>query len=143
MDSLVLSSIILVVLAPILLVIVPWRMRNPPTDSTPVGKIDERDTVFSRIALKPATDRYLDYYKRNPEYRHIDESLRAKAAFLSDDAKQTDPLSSAAASATFATVGALRNRVDGAPAEKRVVLRADEASQYVKDFCTYLASARK
>lgn len=39
-------------------------------------KYDERETLFSRIALEKNTKNYKEFYKKNPEYRKKDDALR-------------------------------------------------------------------
>ena len=39
-------------------------------------KYDERDTLFSRLALKKGTKDYIEYYQKNPELKDLDDPLR-------------------------------------------------------------------
>ncbi len=39
-------------------------------------KYDERETLFSRVALNPNSKEYKEFYKKNPEYKQKDAPLR-------------------------------------------------------------------
>lgn len=39
-------------------------------------KYDERDTLFSRVALKKGTNEYREYYQNNPEQKQLDDPQR-------------------------------------------------------------------
>jgi ferredoxin len=133
-------GVLLLILLPILLLTVPLRMRRPPADSTPSGRIDERDTMFSRNELRPGSDTFADYYERRPDFLETDETIRNKPGLLSTAAKQTDPLTSMSAGATFGAVSILRDMVDGEPATEKISLKPDDAARYVKGWCNYLGA---
>jgi len=40
-------------------------------------RVDERDTMFARMARRPGTPAFDEYYSRRPELRRIDDRLRA------------------------------------------------------------------
>jgi len=42
----------------------------------PIKRVDQRDTMQSRMVLKPETPEYEDFYKRNPEHKEWDDSNR-------------------------------------------------------------------
>ncbi|MCF7913814.1 MAG: hypothetical protein K9L66_01460 [Spirochaetaceae bacterium] len=42
-----------------------------------MNRIDERDTIFSRMTLEDGSDRYMRYYKKHPEKKEIDDKLRS------------------------------------------------------------------
>ncbi|GBE30096.1 MAG TPA: 4Fe-4S dicluster domain-containing protein [Bacteroidetes bacterium] len=42
----------------------------------PRKRVDERDTMFARLARKSGTSQYNDYYARRPEFKRVDDSLR-------------------------------------------------------------------
>ena len=41
-----------------------------------LNRSDERDTMFARAHYTPGSQAYEDYYKRFPEKKDIDDSLR-------------------------------------------------------------------
>ncbi|MEW6708807.1 MAG: reductive dehalogenase domain-containing protein [Candidatus Riflebacteria bacterium] len=41
-----------------------------------MNQIDERDTLFARLALKPDSEQFNEYYNRNPHLLEIDRQLR-------------------------------------------------------------------
>jgi len=38
--------------------------------------IDERNTIFARLSLEPGSEKYRQYYKENPHFKLVDDSLR-------------------------------------------------------------------
>ncbi len=40
-------------------------------------RIDERDLIFSRMARRPGTPEYEEYYSRHPEREEFDQTLRS------------------------------------------------------------------
>jgi len=75
-------------------------------------RIDERDTMFSRILLKKGSQRYTAYYSAKPEYKTSDDSLREKPGLLDKKSKFYNPFFSEAAKATFETVESLQGLVE-------------------------------
>jgi epoxyqueuosine reductase QueG len=52
---------------------------NPPTGTE---RVDERDTMFARMARRPGTPSYVEYYGRRPELQSGDDRLRAMTPLL-------------------------------------------------------------
>ena len=84
-------------------------------DDRPRGRIDERDIMFSRNLLQPGSERFREYYERNPRFREADDGFRALPGLLSQESSAFHPLGFAAADASFTTIEHLRPFVDGEP----------------------------
>ena len=69
--------------------------------------------MFSRVRLVPGSKRFTEYYEANPENFEPDEKFRAEAGLLRKGSTLYEPLSFAAADASFRTVEELRSLVDG------------------------------
>jgi Pyruvate/2-oxoacid:ferredoxin oxidoreductase delta subunit len=50
--------------------------KKRPRIPLPNQRFDERDAMFSRLARKPDTPQYEDYYNRHPELTRVDDRLR-------------------------------------------------------------------
>jgi len=74
-------------------------------------RVDERDTMFARMAREPGTREYEDYYARRPEYRDTDDRLRALPPLLAEGGRFYDPDVCAEASRLFAAIDKIH--VDG------------------------------
>ena len=63
------------------LVFTPPKKVNTPTYQIegPIERYDTRDHVYARMAMKPGSEAFEDYYSRNPEKRIIDDELRKLA----------------------------------------------------------------
>jgi reductive dehalogenase len=82
---------------------------------TPKTRIDERDIMFSRAALREGSGRFDEYYRLRPENKPADDRFRAKPGLLSPDSRYHHELCYAAADAAFATVTQLHSLVDQDP----------------------------
>lgn len=95
-------------------------------------QIDERDTMFSRNELKPGTDRFEEYYKNKPENKPKDDNFRAKAGLLKQGSSQYNPIHFASADASFETIAALKNKVDGPVSNTKTETEPENISNYIK-----------
>lgn len=55
-------------------------------------RVDERDTMFARIELKPGTENYNSYYKIRPEMKNIDDKLRAMPKLFESEGKHYEKI---------------------------------------------------
>jgi hypothetical protein len=62
----------------------------------PRGRIDERDTMFSRRELQPGTEKYDNYYKRKPENKAPDDNFKTKPGLLKPGTVHYNPFHFAA-----------------------------------------------
>ena len=58
----------------------------------PVERYDERDHVFSRIAMKEGSPPFEDYYQRHPEKREVDEENRQRNKKMGRKKLDKDPV---------------------------------------------------
>lgn len=72
----------------------------------PVRHVDERDTMFSRNELVPGSDRYNEYYRRNPGKLEADDLFREAPGLLDKDASFFNSKAFASADASFELVTA-------------------------------------
>lgn len=54
-------------------------------------RVDERDTMFARMAREPGTACYADYYGRRPDLKAIDDRLRRLPPLLAPGGRHYDP----------------------------------------------------
>jgi ferredoxin len=99
-----------------------------------MDRIDERDTIFSRMTLMPGTERYERYYKRHPEKKEIDDTLRDAPPGKFSHAVPEAPM----VETTFAFITTLRDFVRGfegeyqAPECLREEISSSELTAYLK-----------
>ena len=127
-------------LAALLLFLIPNRRNNSYRQVKPVGRIDERDTMFSRNELVPGTKNFEDYYMRHPEKRALDDHFRKNKGLLQEGTTQYHPLYFASADASFETIAALRNFVEGTVADEKVPVEAAKMSRYIKNWSKKLGA---
>lgn len=130
--ELVASALIVLTFLIALFLFFPSGRNRKYTQEIPLKKIDERDTMFSRNELKPGIDRFDEYYTNKPENKAKDDIFRAKAGLLKVGSSQYNPIHFASADASFETIGALKNKVDGAIAETKTEVDPERISNYIK-----------
>ena len=57
-----------------------------------IGRVDQRDTMQSRVVFRPGTAEYEDYYSRHPEHKEWDDRCRETWANATRRHAQSDPL---------------------------------------------------
>jgi ferredoxin len=139
-SGLVGRTLVLATAAGVAAVVVPNGRPGEVEDPLPPGRIDERTIMFSRAALEPGTTRYEGYYEEFPEHRPGDERFRLLPGLMSPAAKKFEPLSFAAAGASFATVDQLASLVAGAPADARVPIEPKMATDFLEGWATKLGA---
>lgn len=82
-------------------------MNGPPEQGPTAGvgeRVDERQTLFARMARRPGTPQYEDTYRRWPELQAVDDRLRAMPPLCTPGGRHFDPAVSTAAEAWFEAI---------------------------------------
>jgi len=111
----------------------PGRKRVREEGIRPRGKIDERDTMFSREKLEQGTERYRDYYNRHPEHQAGDDALRQNPGLLSEQAAYYQRDVFTAARANFDLIEKNRPFVNGEAAPDKQPVDPQLFSRYLKE----------
>ncbi len=127
------------VLLPLIL-LVPTGRPGGFSSSDPQHRVDERTVMFSRARLEPGSQRFEDYYRQHPEHRQGDDHSRSLAGLMSPASGKFEPLSFAAAEASFAAVGELADLVRGDPAAEQVSIKPDTATRFFKGWAVKLGA---
>jgi len=120
--------------------LIPTADDGPEVASEPTGRLDERTIMFSRARLEPGTDRFEEYYRSHPEHRALDEKFRELPGLMSPQAGKFEPVSFAAAAASFEVVERLADLVEGDPAGPQIELDSVEATAFVKGWTRQLGA---
>ncbi len=132
------------ILAPYFLLLViffPLGSKFTEEDIIPIGKIDERDVMFSRRLLKEGTKRYENYYSEFPDKKLKDDRFRKKPGLLSKNTTYYDPMIFAAANAGFQTVETLATEIDGEVNPEKVNIPAEKLSLFLKNWGKQLGTS--
>jgi ferredoxin len=103
--------------------VIAWFMpfaEVPAAGGRPSRRIDERDIMFARGRLDPESSEYRAYYAMRPENKAGDDHTRSLPGLLSEDAQLAEPLSFAAAKASFDLTEAVREQIDGKVAAQQI-----------------------
>ena len=125
---------------PVLLYFLPIPSPASFADDRPTGRIDERTIMFSRAALEPDSQRFTNYYQQFPEHRANDDHFRAMPGLMAPSAGKYEPLSFAAADASFATVAELADGCTGEPATQRLETDPVVLTKFVKGWARKLGA---
>ncbi len=123
-----------------LIYIIPVRSATVTSDSKPIGQIDERNTMFSRNELKKETDNYINYYSNNPEKELIDNGIRDNPGLLNHKSSAFNRLMFTSSHASFFTIGALKNKVDGEVSSDKFIADEIKMSEYIKNWTLKLGA---
>jgi len=113
---------------------IPWALFKKQEEIKPAGRIDERNTMFSRNELEPGTERFEKYYKEFPDHRAKDDIFRANPGLLSKKTAFFSPLAFAMADAGFETVAAFHSMVDGDTAKDAVKVDEGKLDIFIREW---------
>jgi len=100
-------------------------------NDTPLNRIDERDTMFSRKELKEDSERFEKYYENNPDKKILDDKFRKRPGLLKPGSTQYNPFHFAAADSSFETIAKLHAMVDGELSKEPVKVKAEEITEFI------------
>ena len=124
----------------LLIYFLPFRFHRQFQKSIPNGQIDERNIMFSRNELKEGTDKYNNYYLKNPELEEIDNRWRTNPGLLSPKASNYNAAAFMASRASFFTVAGLKSKIDGDVSEDKIVFKVDEVTNFLKNWSKKLGA---
>ncbi len=126
-------TIILVIFTVLLLVLFLY---NPSSKRFVPGKPkirhDERETMFSRHELKPASLNFDNYYKEHTEHQKPDDTWRQKPGLMSPNSVFYHPLAFRAAEASFETIGNMGPHITGEVKKEKVTTTSKELTIFIK-----------
>lgn len=123
-----------------LLLAFPLETKPAAMTSDPPARLDERTIMFSRARLDPGTERFEEYYRDHPNHRKPDDRFREMPGLMAEASGKFEPVSFAAAGASFDAVERLAGLVEGDPATDRVDVDPATASGFVKGWARKLGA---
>ena len=124
-----------------ILLLIPTGKPRDIADPVPGGRMDERTIMFSRSALKPGSEQFEQYYDEFPEHKPGDDRFRSLPGLMARDALKFEPLSFAAAGASFEAVEELAPLVEGEPSPERFSVDQDEVTSFIRGWALKLGAA--
>ncbi len=124
----------------VLVLLVPTGKPRISWQGEPVSRIDERTVMFARAELVPGSDRAEGYYRDHPEHREPDDQWRKLAGLMSSRAGKFEPLSFAAAEASFTAVEQLASLVERPPVGPRREIDPAKATAFCKGWARKLGA---
>lgn len=123
-----------------LILLTPVPVRQAEKNDVPTARIDERDVMFSRMALEAGSERFFEYYRDNPHRKALDDEFREKAGLLSKRSKHYEPCSFAAARANFEAVKSLKPLVEREPDGEAPAVDPQKMTRFIKSWARRLGA---
>ncbi len=124
-----------------IVVFLPINNNSSYTFEIPNTRIDERNTMFSRRELQAGSPDYINYYKKHPENSKTDDNFRKLPGLLAKGSRQYNPFHFASSNASFNTIEALSNEVNGEVNGEQVSINSQNISSYIKAWSKKLGAA--
>lgn len=122
----------------IIILFIPIRPKLKGEYQIPKQRHDERDIMFSRNELIPGTEKYDDYYNKNPENKIPDDNFRDKPGLLSDKSSMYHPYSFASAHANLEIIETLKPIIDGRVEDNKQEIDPTKLTNYIKSWAKKL-----
>ncbi len=103
-------------------------------------RIDERDTLFARMAWPEGSKARLDYYARHPEKKERDDAIRSLPGLGAADCPTFDPLGSPVTDALFTLLGDLRPLTEGSPDREPAEKDPDVLTRWALGLAEYVGA---
>ena len=135
------ATLLLITIAAAIVLVLPVGNDFEQRNDMPGSRIDERDIMFSRNLLVEGSERFDDYYRRNPDKKPLDDKFRSRPGLMQEGGLYYDPFTASAAEASFITVAAFHPLLDEEDLPDRQI-KADPArmSRFVKQWAKKLGA---
>ncbi len=135
----VLSILLVLLLLGVLLFFLPIKTGKAENEISS-NRIDERDTMFSRLEITRSSEKTELYYAQKPHLKTIDKEWQVKPGLASTTSAMYEPKAFAAADASFDVIGALRNTVVPEPAKDKQKSDIKETTTFIKQWAKKLGA---
>ncbi|MBN2260437.1 MAG: 4Fe-4S dicluster domain-containing protein [Clostridiales bacterium] len=104
-------------------------------------KIDERDTMFARMAWESNSDAFRDYYNRNPDKLEFDEELRTLPNLSEEGTATYDSINSRIVDGLFRFIADLRPFAEGEIIREPQVIDPETATRRIKEIARHFGAS--
>ncbi|HBG4837137.1 TPA: 4Fe-4S ferredoxin [Clostridioides difficile] len=95
-------------------------------------RVDERNTMFARANYKKDSTAYNDYYKKNPDKKEIDDSIRNRPNLCSEGTMTYNELNSPMAGSAFDFLSDIKSLCEGKVSDTKVDVDAKSMTKKIK-----------
>lgn len=96
-------------------------------------RIDERDTMFARMAWSKESRAYREYYEMRPERKEADDELRALPNLSEEGTATYHPVNSKISDAVFRYLGDIKPLVEGEVSSVKQEIDPETATRRIKE----------
>lgn len=111
-----------------------------PVPPRPTDRVDERDTMFARMARTPDTSAYRDYYQRRPDLKRTDDRLRGMPMLGQPGGRHYDPEISPQADEYFEAIYHIRPVARIVADWRERIQTAEDTDRVVRDMFLHLGA---
>lgn len=122
------------------ILLIPLKSKRGSLSINKNLKYDERNTMFSRNELVEDSEKYVAYYKTNPDKLIADTKFRREPGLLSPQGKYYNAFAFEAAESYFKTIKQLHPLVHGVVNTKKTRTKADNLSSFIKTWSKQLGA---
>lgn len=105
-------------------------------------RIDERDTMFSRMNLEKNSKEYNDYYNKNPKRKEKDDEIRKKPQICGEGTATYDPINSKIAQANFKFLDDIKHLSEGEPAKEKIEVDSETITRRIKGLMKHFGAVK-
>ena len=105
-------------------------------------KVDERDTMFSRMNLEVGSKEYKYYYDKNPDQQEFDDEIRLKPHLCSEGTATYNPILSKIADSNFNYITDIRKLSQGEPNPVITEIEVDYASELFSELALHYGAIK-
>lgn len=113
------------------------RIEDP---STPKRDVDEIDTIFARMKLKPHSTTFEDYYQNHPYEAEQDSKARKLPGLLSEKSLYYNPLTYSTANSNFQIIEYLHEANKHATSNELKEIDSERLTRYLKIWTSHLGA---
>jgi len=105
-------------------------------------KVDERDTMFSRMALEVGSKEYNYYYDKNPDQKEVDDEIRLKPQLGAAGTATYNPILSKIPDSNFNYITDIRKLSEGIPNIEITEIESDYATQLFSQLALHYGAVK-
>ncbi len=103
-------------------------------------KIDERDTMFSRMGLNKNSKEYNNYYLKNPKKKKIDEKLRKNPGLCDENSNLYNVFKSKAIISGFKYLSDIKELKNKSISKNKIDISRDKITKIIKELVCFFGA---
>lgn len=102
-----------------------------------MNRVDERDLIFSRASYEKNSPAYNDYYKKNPDKKAVDDSIRSRPELCGEGTMTYNEVNSPMASSAFEFLSDIKHLCEGQVSDTKIEVNKKVITKRIKGFASH------